>query len=268
MTWSFTLRKLLRRAATMFALSGLLLSATEAQSGTSKVRLMLRHAWLIGLGVFLALIGILGAVAYFSVEPKPLRAAFDQASTEDAGQQVAIVHPERLTRCLPGEVGEIWVAGSSVAQGYWNRPEQTMATFAGYLADSGEGPFLRTEWDTIWYAGATRDAGGWTAEIAIPFKSLPLEEESDVWGFEVERVIRAVPGVDDVRVVGKRSSLAGELVTCQVVAAPDREESAVHGAIVAACVAELAPFQRPRLIEFVPELVLEASGKLLRRAQP
>jgi 8-amino-7-oxononanoate synthase len=46
---------------------------------------------------------------------------------------------------VPGDqVGEVWVAGPSVAQGYWNRREETERTFRAYLADSGEGPFLRT----------------------------------------------------------------------------------------------------------------------------
>jgi acyl-CoA synthetase (AMP-forming)/AMP-acid ligase II len=31
-----------------------------------------------------------------------------------------------------------------VAQGYWQRPSQTEQTFQAYLADTGEGPFLRT----------------------------------------------------------------------------------------------------------------------------
>lgn len=59
-------------------------------------------------------------------------------------QGLAIVHPERLTRCGPDEVGEIWIAGPSVAGGYWNRPLETDETFRACLADSGEGPFLRT----------------------------------------------------------------------------------------------------------------------------
>jgi acyl-CoA synthetase (AMP-forming)/AMP-acid ligase II len=59
-------------------------------------------------------------------------------------QEVAIAHPESLTRCPAEVVGEIWVSGASVAQGYWNRPQQTEATFCAYLADTGEGPFLRT----------------------------------------------------------------------------------------------------------------------------
>ncbi|RCJ21837.1 hypothetical protein A6770_04165 [Nostoc minutum NIES-26] len=58
--------------------------------------------------------------------------------------QVVIAHPETLTSCLPGEVGEIWVAGASVTQGYWQKSEQTQSTFRAYLKDTGEGPFLRT----------------------------------------------------------------------------------------------------------------------------
>ncbi|GAA6619603.1 fatty acyl-AMP ligase [Scytonema sp. NUACC26] len=58
--------------------------------------------------------------------------------------RVVIVHPETMTSCKPDEVGEIWVSGSSVARGYWNRPEQTEETFRAHLRDTGEGPFLRT----------------------------------------------------------------------------------------------------------------------------
>lgn len=59
-------------------------------------------------------------------------------------ERIDIVNPETLTRCQPGEVGEIWVTGPSVAQGYWNRPEETALTFGARLADADEGPFLRT----------------------------------------------------------------------------------------------------------------------------
>ena len=58
--------------------------------------------------------------------------------------KVAIVNPETLAKCSPDEVGEIWVSGSSVAKGYWQRPEDTKLTFQAYIADIGEGPFLRT----------------------------------------------------------------------------------------------------------------------------
>ncbi|MDJ0576140.1 MAG: AMP-binding protein [Xenococcaceae cyanobacterium MO_234.B1] len=58
--------------------------------------------------------------------------------------QVAIVNPQTLTRCASDEIGEIWVSDPSVAQGYWQRKEETDATFQAYITDTGEGPFLRT----------------------------------------------------------------------------------------------------------------------------
>lgn len=60
------------------------------------------------------------------------------------GQQLAIVDPETMLAVADGTIGEVWVKGASVAQGYWNRPEETGHVFRAQLADSGEGPFLRT----------------------------------------------------------------------------------------------------------------------------
>src|SRR6266540_990154 len=61
-----------------------------------------------------------------------------------ADQRIAIVQPDRLTECSEGEVGEIWVSGPCVAQGYWRRHQQTEQIFRAYLPRTGEGPFLRT----------------------------------------------------------------------------------------------------------------------------
>lgn len=58
-------------------------------------------------------------------------------------QTVLIVEPETRTLCPAGHIGEIWISGPSVAQGYWNQPQETQAVFQAYLA-TGEGPFLRT----------------------------------------------------------------------------------------------------------------------------
>ena len=76
---------------------------------------------------------------------------------------VAIVDPDTLKRCEPNQIGEIWVAGSSVAQGYWNRPEETEQTFHAYTADNQEGPFLRTgdmgflDGDELFITGRIKD---------------------------------------------------------------------------------------------------------------
>jgi acyl-CoA synthetase (AMP-forming)/AMP-acid ligase II len=58
--------------------------------------------------------------------------------------KIVIANPESLTVCAADEVGEIWVSGPSVTQGYWHRPEDTERACQAYLKDTGEGPFLRT----------------------------------------------------------------------------------------------------------------------------
>ncbi|MCC5609398.1 fatty acyl-AMP ligase [Nostoc sp. CHAB 5834] len=67
-----------------------------------------------------------------------------------ADQKVIVVDPQSLTMCASEQVGEIWVAGPSIAQGYWNQPEQTEKAFHAYLADTDISngatsiPFFRT----------------------------------------------------------------------------------------------------------------------------
>ena len=47
-----------------------------------------------------------------------------------------------------------------------------------------------TEWDTIWDVEARRTDEGWSAEMAIPFRSISFDPGVDKWGFEIMRQIR------------------------------------------------------------------------------
>jgi acyl-CoA synthetase (AMP-forming)/AMP-acid ligase II len=64
--------------------------------------------------------------------------------TDWLDQEIKIVNPDSCLICAPDEVGEIWISGSHVTAGYWKNPAETEAVFHGYLADSNEGPFLRS----------------------------------------------------------------------------------------------------------------------------
>jgi hypothetical protein len=46
---------------------------------------------------------------------------------------------------------------------------------------------VESNWDGIWQGAATRDAEGWTAEMAIPFKTLSFNPNTAEWGINFER---------------------------------------------------------------------------------
>jgi acyl transferase domain-containing protein/acyl-CoA synthetase (AMP-forming)/AMP-acid ligase II/acyl carrier protein len=82
----------------------------------------------------------------------PLAADSDEAASvivgcgnSHAGARIEIVDPDRCIRADDGAVGEVWVAGKSVAQGYFARDEESDATFRARLLDDPPGVrFLRT----------------------------------------------------------------------------------------------------------------------------
>ena len=87
---------------------------------------------------------------------------------------------------------------------------------------------------------------------------------SKVFPAEVEEEIKKVPGVVNVRVSGRRSSFAGQLVRAEVVPAADRAEAELKAAILKQCEQTLAPYKRPRLIDFVAALPENESRKIMR----
>lgn len=119
-------------------------------------------AWFPGYGLTEVTLGVCGRRG-----PDPLVLTVDAAGlehgraepvAEDTGSRSAglvgcgvahprvrmlIVDPDTRRELAADEVGEIWISGAVVNQGYWRRPEQTAEAFGGYLAD-GSGPFLRT----------------------------------------------------------------------------------------------------------------------------
>ncbi len=62
-----------------------------------------------------------------------------------SGGEIRIVDPETCVELPEGAVGEIWLRSLNVGLGYWNRPDETAATFDGRLADDAQSPaYLRT----------------------------------------------------------------------------------------------------------------------------
>lgn len=105
------------------------------------------EATLIVAGGQKSALPVVKTVQKVALEVNQIIAAQDECNLVSCGQsildqQIIIVNSDTLTRCQAGEVGEIWASGSSVGQGYWQRPTETLETFHAYLSDTGEGGFF------------------------------------------------------------------------------------------------------------------------------
>jgi acyl-CoA synthetase (AMP-forming)/AMP-acid ligase II len=107
------------------------------------------------------------ALAQDKIVPVPVGSpdaqAFVGCGVTRLEEKIVIANPETLRRCAPDEVGEIWISSTSVAKGYWKRPDETARIFQAHLEDSGDGPFLRTGdlgflWnDELFITGRSKD---------------------------------------------------------------------------------------------------------------
>ncbi|RKH43049.1 AMP-dependent synthetase [Corallococcus sicarius] len=82
------------------------------------------------------------------------------------GQELIIVEPESRMPVPEGRLGEIWLRGPSVAGSYWERAEESEATFRARRADTGEGPYLRTG-DLGFLSGAELFVAGRIKDLII-----------------------------------------------------------------------------------------------------
>jgi acyl-CoA synthetase (AMP-forming)/AMP-acid ligase II len=83
--------------------------------------------------------------------------------------------------------------------------------------------------------------------------------------FEVEQVIQTIPGVRDVRVFAKSSSIVGQVVACEIVPETGQDTDLLKEIVRNACRAQLSAAQQPRFIQVVSEIALSPAGKRIRK---
>jgi long-chain acyl-CoA synthetase len=147
------------------------------------------------------------------------------------------------------EVGEIWVRGPNVVQGYWNRPEATAEAFGGGWFRTGD-------------LGYRNKAGFYY--VVDRKKDVVIRGGENVYCAEVEAVMFRHPDVLDVAVIGLPHRELGEEVAAVVQPRPGRRpEAADLQALVAA---SLARFKVPSRVIFSDDpLPRTATGKVLKR---
>ena len=148
----------------------------------------------------------------------------------------------------PGEPGELILRGPQLMDGYYKRPEETAQT-------------LRDGW---LYTGdiATVDPEGYVS-IVDRKKEMIIVSGFKVYPREVEEALALHPAVMDAAAIGVPHPLKGEEVKAFVVLKPGATATADD--IRAHCEKHLAPFKRPKEIEFRESLPKTLIGKTLRR---
>lgn len=173
---------------------------------------------------------------------------FDRPGTIGAANPHVVVAVRRPdgARAAPDEDGEIVVSGPTVMTGYYrDRAASARTVRDGWLHTGDRG---------------RRDADGWFS-LTGRMKDLIITGGENVSPVEVEDVLRAHPGVEDVAVIGTPHPKWGEQVTAVIVA---RAGSRLDGAAITAFAAtRLAGFKKPRRVEFVDTLPRNAANKVM-----
>jgi long-chain acyl-CoA synthetase len=161
--------------------------------------------------------------------------------------EVAILDEEGQPLPL-GSIGEIAVRGPQVMRGYWNKPQETAQTFA-------PGGWLRTG-----------DMGRMEPDGYVEFvdrkKDVIVVSGMKAFPQEIDDAVRLHPGVEDAAAVGVPDARSGEQVVLYVVR---RDPALTEEAVRRHCEEHLAPYKRPRRIEFRSDLPRTPIGKVLRR---
>jgi benzoate-CoA ligase len=146
-----------------------------------------------------------------------------------------------------GEIGELYIQGSTAASGYWNQREKTRATFQGEWTKSGDKYTVDAD-GYYTYAGRSDDMLKVSGQYVSPF--------------EVESAIASHASVLEAAVVAATD--ADHLIKPKAYVVLKPGASLTAEALKLHVKEKLAPFKYPRWIEFVTELPKTATGKIQR----
>lgn len=144
-----------------------------------------------------------------------------------------------------GEIGRIRYRGPCVADGFYNDPEASAASFRdGWFYPGDLGRF--DEAGFLYLAGRSKD--------------MIIRAGVNIYPEEVEQTLLSHPGVRDAAVLGWPSPDKGEEVAAFVVTAGAVSE----GALQDHCRERIAPYKVPRGIFFVDDLPKNSTGKVVK----
>jgi malonyl-CoA/methylmalonyl-CoA synthetase len=163
-----------------------------------------------------------------------------------SGIEIQVVDQEGHP-AAPGAVGEVWVRGNNIFQGYWRQPEKTKEAFAGTWFKSGDLGYLDPrDSQRLYLVGRA--------------KELIITGGFNVYPKEVENILEEHEAVQEAAVFGMPHEDWGEQVTAAVVLIKEGAEKAEG--LMSYCLDRLAGYKCPKKVFFRSELPRNPMGKL------
>ena len=145
-------------------------------------------------------------------------------------------------------IGEVVARGDAVMEGYWGRPDATVAAMPDGWFHTGD--------------MATIDENNYVL-IVDRKKDIIVSGGENVSSLEVEKVLAAHPGVYEVVVIPVPDDRWGEVPKALVVLKPGFQPSETE--LLEFCRSHLSHYKCPRSAEFLDSLPKTGTGKLLKR---
>ena len=146
------------------------------------------------------------------------------------------------------EIGEIAIKGHNIMKGYYGRPEATEESIKDGWFRSGD---LGRRDDEGWYYIVDRS------------KDMIIRGGYNVYPREIEEVLLTHPEVSLAAVIGVPHESHGEEIKAVVIL--DKGATVTEDELIAWSKEQMASYKYPRQVEFVDNLPMTATGKILKR---
>ncbi len=166
------------------------------------------------------------------------------------GVELGIFDPQTFEKLTVNEIGEIWVKGDNVFQGYWQEPEITqLAFYKGWFRTGDLGKFDKNNY--LFISGR--------------IKELIIVGGNNVIPGEIEKVLALVPEVLECAITAINDKDLGEKIIACIVAKENCNLAELENCLQKTCQQNLAPYKRPKEYKFVSSLPRNFMGKLERK---